>query len=121
MSTVNLFIKHRMGATEFIITGRLDADQILTLESEIIKEIEEHPEPVFAVNLTKLGYMDTAGLSLLIKLRKYLEKTSHVLLLFGANINVLSIIKMARLEQLLQSINEGSFYIEYPLKQGIAS
>ena len=120
MESVSLFVKHRIGANELVLTGRLDMEQVLTLESEIVKEVDEHPEPICAINLTKLGYIDTSGLSLLLRLREYMEKTNQVLLLFGANINVLSIIKMARLEKVLQTINEGSFYVEYPLKDPFA-
>ena len=52
------------------LEGRISTDTVKAVEQEIMKIIEEHPEPVLVFDLERLVYISSAGLRLFLKLAK---------------------------------------------------
>ena len=56
----------------FCPKGRIDANNALTVEAEMISELEAHPGANVSIDAGKLAYISSAGLRVLLKLLEHL-------------------------------------------------
>jgi anti-sigma B factor antagonist/stage II sporulation protein AA (anti-sigma F factor antagonist) len=87
------------------VTGRLDVASSPFLEKKLHAVIEENNSNVL-IDFSKIDYLSSAGLRLLISTTKQLKTKKGFLALFAISDEVFEIIKMAGLEHVLNIFSQ---------------
>ncbi|NGX40126.1 MAG: putative anti-sigma factor antagonist BtrV [Chlamydiae bacterium] len=85
------------------LDGRLDASSTPVIEKKLAKLVETAKQLV--VDFSKVTYLSSAGMRLLLSLTKRLQSGDGQILFFGMNDDVMEIIKMAGFERILRIFN----------------
>jgi len=102
------------GAVEIVLQGKLNFEAVHDLGPKIKGEIMEHSSMVYGFNLQKLDFIDSSGLSFLLRLNDELLADKKKVYFFGANQGVQNIIKISRLEKYMTLIDPFIFYNQHP-------
>jgi anti-anti-sigma factor len=82
------------------LEGRLDASTVPLLEKEM-NELLSRGQKKFALDLSGVDYLSSAGMRLLLSLTKQLKGISGLIIFFRLNTEVMEIIKMGGFERIL--------------------
>ena len=86
------------------LEGRLDAHSAPTLESQLSASVEGGEKDLIA-DFTKVTYLSSAGMRLLLATTKKLKAAGGAFVLFSMHEDVMEIIKMAGFERILNIFN----------------
>ncbi len=86
------------------LEGRLDASSSPELESKLNEQIGQNRLKIL-VDFSRLDYLSSAGMRLLLSTTKKLKAKEGKLMLVSINDEVMEIIKMAGFERILQIFN----------------
>lgn len=85
----------------FEIEGEIDLHQAPQVKAQMEPLLQKQPAH-FAVDLTRVGYMDSSGLALLIETMQNIQSYGGKFALFGLTESVRAIFEIARLDQIFQ-------------------
>jgi anti-anti-sigma factor len=97
---MHIFIEEAGGRRIVKIEGRLDAVSSPTLESRLTGLLEGNHKVVI-INFSKINYLSSAGLRLLLSATKKFKSKQGELVCCSINEEVMEIIKMASFERIL--------------------
>jgi len=82
------------------LNGRLDAVSSAALEEKLL-ELSKKGEKKLLLDFTKVSYLSSAGMRLLLSMTKKASAEGGIFSLFGVHEDVMEIIKMAGFEKVL--------------------
>lgn len=82
------------------LEGRLDAVSSAVLEKKM-NDAMQHYKGSMVLDFTKIDYLSSAGMRLLLSMTKKLKQQGHTLGLFAIHDDVMEIIRMAGFEKIL--------------------
>ena len=85
--------------SEAVLSGEMDFTCVAQVRDTAMRHLAEHPGDL-RLNLEKLEYIDSSGVSILIELRKVMARQGRTLLIQGASEQVLRILRLTRMHSL---------------------
>jgi anti-sigma B factor antagonist/stage II sporulation protein AA (anti-sigma F factor antagonist) len=82
------------------IDGRIDASSAPILERKLLQLIDEE-HPLLLLDFTRVDYLSSAGMRVLLSATKKLKSKKGDLLIFAMNEDVLEIVRMAGFDRIL--------------------
>lgn len=108
-------INQRKNALEIFIEGKLDMQTARKFEADFMDNYLQQKEEVIALNMSRLKFLDSSGLSILMKITNDARAKEKKIYYIALSPTILSVIKVARLDNLLQFMSEEEFNHLYPL------
>ncbi|MDH4199426.1 MAG: STAS domain-containing protein [Spirochaetia bacterium] len=104
----------RNGAIEISIIGKLDMATARRFEADFFEKYLPAPENVIGLNMSELKFLDSSGLSILMKITNAAMSNGKLVYYIALSSTILSVIKVARLDNLLHFMSEEEFNQKYP-------
>jgi len=105
----------RRNALEIPVVGKLDMQSARLFEQAFMEKYIHCSDEIIGLNMTNLRFLDSSGLSILMKLTNEANKIGKKILYIALSPTILSVIKIARLDDLLHFISEDEFNQKYPV------
>jgi anti-anti-sigma factor len=107
--TVGLIVENDLvnGKRVVRLEGRLDASSAPSLEMKMTEIIDKKNSNI-AMDFTKVTYLSSAGMRLLLSLTKKLHSMGGAFVIFSMHEDVMEIIRMAGFERILNLFNTES-------------
>ena len=105
---------NRKGAIEIMPIGKLDIDKAEAFENAFNDGALASEHKAIGVNLSKVDYIDSSGLGVLIKVLNSAKNEGKSMLLFGATPKIQNIFQLARLEKFFTFTTAAEFSAKYP-------
>ena len=83
------------------LRGKLNLESVSFLRKDLTKAIDGNDRPLYEFDLSKLDYMDSSGVGLLLQLHKKLEAAGKAMAFTNVNDEIMHIFKVAGLEKIL--------------------
>jgi anti-anti-sigma factor len=111
----NIFaLKFHQGAIQIQLRGKLTMSNSMQFEKYFRLALEKNEGNAIGINMENLEFIDSSGLSSLIKLSNELKHSHKDVIYFGASSSIVNIIKVARLNTLFFFTTEQNFEERYP-------
>ena len=110
-----LEIIRRKDAIEIPISGKLDMEIARKFESGFDEVIAKVPVSVIGINMANLKFMDSSGLSILMKITSHASAASKKVYFISISPTIRSVMKVARLDNILNFMTEEEFNAHYPI------
>ena len=94
--------------------GKLDIDKAEAFENSFNDGALASEHKAIGVNLSKVDYIDSSGLGVLIKVLNSAKNEGKSMLLFGATPKIQNIFQLARLEKFFTFTTAAEFSAKYP-------
>jgi anti-anti-sigma factor len=105
----------RKNALEIPISGKLDMQSARLFEQDFMEKYLGGSHEVIGLNMANLKFLDSSGLSILMKITSEANKREKKVYYISLSSTILSVIKIARLDNLLHFISEEEFNRNYPV------
>lgn len=106
----------RENAVEVALVGKLDMATARRFESEFFEKLLPASERVIGLNMADLKFLDSSGLSILMKITNAAMANGKQIFYISLSSTILSVIKVARLDNLLHFMSEEEFNQKYPVR-----
>ena len=95
--------------TEIIVlSGKYDISEIIKFETQFKELLKKRPERI-ALNLSDLAYIDSSGIGSIIRCMNFASRDNIQFICFALNDSILSVFKMAKLDQYIVLMSEDEF------------
>jgi anti-anti-sigma factor len=88
--------------TVLVLDGRLDHDTVPSIRKDLRRSMQRSTVSKLTVDLSRVEYMDTAGIALLVEWHRLLAKHNGKLALSGLNGDLRRRISLARVDRLFE-------------------
>ena len=105
----------RQNALEIPVVGKLDMQSARMFEQDFMEKHLKSSCEVIGLNMAELKFLDSSGLSILMKITSEANKIGKKIYYISLSSTILSVIKIARLDNLLHFISLEEFNQNYPL------
>ena len=105
----------RRNALEIPVVGKLDMQSARMFEHDFMEKYLNGSEEVIALNMSNLKFLDSSGLSILMKLNNEAKKVGKTIYYLSFSSTMLNVIKIARLDNILHFMDEEEFNRKYPV------
>lgn len=85
----------------YLLDGELDVQQAKELRSRLTDELEEG-DWLYILDLTRVNYLDSSGLGMLVYLKKEIMKRGGKLSLTGLQESVANVFRLTRLDEFFE-------------------
>ena len=96
----------RDNVTTIVLTGDLDLYSVPVVRPEIIAAANEFTGKEFRIDLTRVGFLDSAGLALLLALRKIPHVQGRLTISVGADSHPDRVLRLTRIDSFIPLIPE---------------
>ena len=86
----------------YLLDGELDVQQAKELRSKVAEELIEEPEWTYILDMSRVSYLDSSGLGMLVYLKKEVSRRSGKLLLSGLQESVANVFRLTRLDEFFE-------------------
>jgi len=86
----------------YLLDGELDVQQAKELRSKVSDELLEEPNWTYTLDLTRVSYLDSSGLGMLVYLKKEISRRNGKLSLTGLQESVANVFRLTRLDDFFE-------------------
>lgn len=108
-------IIRRANAVEIPVSGKLDMETARKLEQGFENLLGKISDDVIGINMANLKFLDSSGLSILMKITSKANEVSKKIYFISLSPTILSVMKVARLDNILDFMSDEEFNSKYPL------
>ena len=113
---LNIDVSEVEGIIILHLDGRLDSQTSVKLEDRISKLLNDS-RSILLLNFSKVSFLSSAGMRLLLAFNKKLQTISGKLIIYGLNDEVLEILKISGFEKFLNILDDEQCALQFALKK----
>lgn len=87
---------------QYLLDGELDVQQAKELRSKVTDELVEEADWFYILDMTRVSYLDSSGLGMLVYLKKEIQRRNGKLSLSGLQESVSNVFRLTRLDEFFE-------------------